>query len=77
MVPITNLDQVKSTRYNDLDDNFKALLDGLRLDKVGNYVKADPIILIMGVRSFECLKKKKDKMVETKRSVRSRMRILI
>ena len=76
MVPIINLDQVKSTRYNDLDDNFKALLDGLRLDKVGNYVKGDPIILMIGVRSFECLKKKKDKMVETKRTVRARMRIL-
>ena len=76
MIPIADLDRVKSLTFNDLDKNFKGLLDGLRLDKVGNYVKGDPIILMIGVRSFERLKKKKDKKVETKRTVRARMRIL-
>ena len=76
MIPMAALDRVKSVRYNDLDENFKALLDGLRLDDVGNYVKGDPIILMIGVRSFESLKKKKDKKKETKRTVRARMHLL-
>ena len=76
MIPVGALDRVKTLRYDDLDTDFKNLLNDLRLDEVGNLVKEDPIILMIGVRSFESLKKKKDKKKETKRTVRGRMRLL-
>ena len=76
MIPIAGLDRIKLTKFNDMDEKFIDLLNGLRLDDAGNYLKGDQTILMIGARSFERLKKKKDKKVETKRTVRARMRIL-
>ena len=76
IIPLGSLDRVKSAILDNLDEDFKAVLNGLRMDDVGNYIKGDPIIIMIGARSFECLKKKKDKKKETKRSIRGRMRIL-
>ena len=60
-VPMLAMDCVKSVALKDLDEDFKALLNKLKLDEVGNYVKSDEIILMIGVRSFKMLKKKKRK----------------
>ena len=38
---------------------FKELLSALHLDEVGNYVKSDPIILMIGSRLFNATRKKK------------------
>ena len=38
---------------------FKELLSALHLDEVGNYVKSDPIILMIGSRLFNDTRKKK------------------
>ena len=55
--------------------HFKDLLSTLLLDEVGNYIKTDEIILMFGERSFNSLKRKKDKVVECKKYVRARMRL--
>ena len=68
--------RVKLVAFNDLDENFRALLNKLRLDEIGNHVKSDIVILMVGARSFDALKRKKDKSVKTKRTVCVRMRIL-
>ena len=46
------------------------------LDVIGDYVKTDEIILMIRARLFGAMKRKKDKFVEGKRTVRSRMRLL-
>ena len=38
---------------------FKELLSALHLDEVGNYVKSDPIILMISSRLFNATRKKK------------------
>ena len=38
---------------------FKKLLSTLHLDEVGNYVKSDPILLMIGSRLFNATRKKK------------------
>ena len=57
------------------DDDFKDLLNTLQLDTVGDYIKTDPIILMIGARTFATSKKKKDKVTETRRRTRSRIRL--
>ena len=57
-------------------DQFKSLLNTLQLDEIGQYLKTDPIILMIGLRSFAALKRKKDKITETRKSVRARMRLV-
>ena len=57
-------------------DGFKVLLNTLRNDDIGSYIKTDSIILVIGERSFAALRRKKDKIVQCQRTVRSRMRIM-
>ena len=47
----------------------------LLLDEVGNYIKADEIILMFGARSFSALKRRQDKIKEGRKAVRARMRL--
>ena len=49
----------------------------MHLDEVGNYLKSDLIIVMVGLRSFNSLKRKRDKVVEVRKTVRSRMRLLV
>nr|XP_047124946.1 uncharacterized protein LOC124807258 [Hydra vulgaris] len=56
-------------------NDFVNLLNTLQLDDIGNYIKTDKIILMIGSRSYSALKRKKDKVSETKKLVRSRMRL--
>lgn len=43
--------------FEEYSDNFKAVLSTSHLDELGNYVKTDPIILMIGVRSPQCYEK--------------------
>ena len=57
------------------DDDFKDLLNSLELDTVGDYIKTDPIILMIKARAFSASKRKKDNVTETRRTTRSGMRL--
>ena len=57
------------------DDDFKDQLNTLQLGTVGDYIKTDPIILMIGARTFAASKRKKDKVTETRRTTRSWMRL--
>ena len=73
MLPMVSLDRCQDFKHH--SEGFKELLNTLHLDKIGNYLKTDEIILMFGSRSFSALKRKKDKKTEAKRSVRARMRL--
>ena len=76
MLPVVSISNVEMGMYSAYSDDFKALLGTLKLDAVGDYVKSDNIILMIGARSFKGLKRRKDKSLETKRFVRARMRLI-
>ncbi|XP_065673105.1 uncharacterized protein LOC124805852 isoform X2 [Hydra vulgaris] len=66
---------IASEDYENYSNDFVNLLNTLQLDDIGNYIKTDKVILMIGSRSYSALKRKKDKVSETKRLVRSRMRL--
>ena len=74
MLPVVSIE--KCTAIDKYCNEFKELLSKLLLDEIGDYVKTDEIILMIGARSFGAMKRKKDKIVEGKRTVRSRMPLL-
>ena len=74
MMPLVDI--AKTQKLDDFSDEFKELLNTLHLDKVGNLIKTDQVILMIGSRSYASLKRKKDKVTETKKSVRARMRLV-
>ena len=55
---------------------FNGLMNSLLLNVVGNYTKTGKIVLMIGGRSFEALRRKKDKLVEVKKSFHERMRLI-
>ena len=71
MLPMVSFEQNQS--LENYSHDFKLLLNSLQLDEIGNYIKTDPIILMIGVRSFGSLKRKKDKVIEGKKAVRCRI----
>ena len=73
MLPMVSL--TSGLSLENTDDDFKNLRSTLQLDTVGDCVKTDPIILMIGARTFAALKRKKDKVTETRRTTRSRMRL--
>ena len=73
MMPMVSIKA--SIQVENYSSSFISLLNTLCLDDVGNYVKSDKIILMIGSRSFDALKRKKDKKTETTKSVRARMRL--
>ena len=73
MVPIVPLDEIHFVETHPKE--FIELLNSLQLDEVGNNVKQDEIILIVGRRFFGGTKRKKDKVVGTVKTVRRRMRL--
>ena len=74
MLPMINI--ADCPKLNDLKPGFKDLLSTMRMDKIGDYVKTDNIILMIGARTHNALKRKKDKEQECKKTVRSRMRLI-
>ena len=73
MVPIVPLDEIHFVET--YPKEFIELLNSLQLDEVGNNVKQDEIILIVGRRFFGGTKRKKNKVVGTVKTVRRRMRL--
>ena len=73
MLPMVSVETFKVAE--NYSEDFKSLLNTLKVDEVGDYLKTDKIILLIGARSFAALKRKKDKKIETKKSVRAHMRL--
>ena len=69
-VSINNYEMIQA-----LPKDFQELLSTLRIDEVSDMIKSDQIILMIGKRSHYGLRRKKDKIVESKKTVRSRMRL--
>ena len=72
------LSMVSIPSHQQLDsfsNDYKELLNTILQDEIGNYIKNDKIILMFGERSFGALKRRKDKVTETRKSVRARMRL--
>lgn len=74
MVPILNAEHCLNSTQ-DLSSGFSELLNTLRIDDVSDTIKGDKILLMIGNRYFNSLKRKKDKKLETCRYVRSRLRL--
>ena len=74
MLPMIASESIETCE--NFSDEFKELLNTLLLDDVANYLKTDQIILMLGYRSFGAIKRRTDKKIETKKTVRSRMRLL-
>ena len=73
MFPMVSIEKTEYIEQH--TPEFKELLSTLHLDEVGNYVKSDPIILMIGSRLFNAKRKNKDKETGTKISVRTYMRV--
>ena len=73
MLPVVSVEKCKLVEKQ--THAFKELLNYLPLDEVGNYIKTDPIILMIGERLFKAHNKKKNKEIETRGFVRGRMRL--
>ena len=58
------------------NDEFKEL-NTLRLDDVGAFVKKDKIILMMGSRASNSLRRKRDKIIGAQKTVHAQMRLLV
>lgn len=74
-VPVAAIAKTPSN-FNDFEDGYKAILNTLHQDAVGDYIKTDQIILMVGARSYSSIKRKLDKVQENKRTVRSRIRLM-
>ena len=73
MLPMVS---IESTKHVEKFSNvFKNPLNTLRLDKFGDCIESDKIILMIGNRSLNSLKRKKDKKEETSKYARARMRL--
>lgn len=55
MLPIVSVESCKVVE--NVWDEFKEFLNSLLLDVIGNYVKTDKIVLMIGARSFRVLKR--------------------
>ena len=71
MVPVVSVKQ--QFHFDNCSSDFKELLNTIQLDEVENYVKSDKIILMLGWRSFNPLRKKKDKAAEGRKTVRTQV----
>ena len=73
-VPINTMDSASLDSYS---DDFKSFIIGkLRDDDVGQLIRSDPTILMIGSRLYDKIRRKKDKQTEVRRSVRADMRRL-
>ena len=74
MVPLVSV--TSPLTFKEYTSDFKELLNTLQLDEIGNYIKTDKIILMIGMRSFNSIGRKRDKVTEGRKTVRSRMRLI-
>ena len=61
---------------NNFEEDFKNVIKVIRDDKIGQIAKTDPIIMMIGSRLYEKIKKRLNKKDEVEKSVRSDMRRL-
>lgn len=73
MLPMVSLQSID--KYDSISDGFKSLLNTLRLDDIADIVKTDDVILMIGNRFYNSLKRKQDKRTEYTKYVRSRIRL--
>ncbi|XP_066911407.1 uncharacterized protein [Clytia hemisphaerica] len=76
VVPVVSINDTVVNSISELNSGFKDLLNTLHLDAVGNYIKTDKIILMVGERSYSAIKRKKDKLLANSRTVRSLIRLM-
>ena len=74
MVPMVSV--TSPLAFLEYPNEFKELLTTLKQDEVGDYIQTDRIILMIGLRSFNSLRRKKDKETEGRKTVRSQMRLV-
>ena len=74
MIPMISI--TESEVIDGYNDEFKELLNTLRLDDVGAYVKKDKIILMIDSKAFNSLRRKRDKIIGAQKTVRAQMRLL-
>ena len=72
MISITEREVIDG--YN---DEFKKLLNTIHLDNVGTYVKNDKIVLFIGSRVFNSLRRKRHKMIGAQKILRAQVRLLV
>ena len=66
-----------SASLESYSDDFKSFIIGkLRDDDIGQLIRSDPTILMIGSRLYDKIRRKKDKQTEVRRSVRADMRRL-
>ena len=56
-----------------LPNDLKELLNSLHIDEAGSYVMTDRIILLIGRSVFSATRRKKDKQIEIKKSIRGKL----
>ena len=74
MLPMVSIEKTEYIEQH--PPEFKELLSTLHLDEVGNYVKSDPVILVIGSRLINAKRKKTDKETGTRISVRTHVRLM-
>ena len=67
---------IATVSFENYRDGFKELLSDLRQDDTENCVKTDSIILMLEFRSYIVLKRRKDKVIENRKTARTRMLLL-
>ena len=73
MISITEREVIDG--YN---DEFKKLLNTIRLDNVGTYVKNDKkIVLFIGSGVFNSLRRKRHEMIGAQKILRAQVRLLV
>ena len=59
------------------NDEFRKLLNTKCLAHVGTYVKNDKIVLFIGSRVFNSLRRKRHKMIGAQKILRAQVRLLV
>ena len=73
---LTTVNIQHSKQVQSLPEDFKQLLSTLKVDDISALIMKDPVIQMVGRRSYNALKRRTDKVAEGKRTVRGRMRLL-
>ena len=73
MIPMIPVDKLV---INETSDAFKKVMSKMVLDDVSGVAKTDPIILIVGQRTYNGHKDKTEKLPDVEKRVRSTMRVL-
>ena len=74
MIPkIQASDLAIMTEYS---DDFKSVINKMKIDEISDLAKADPLILVIGARIYNGNRSKSEKLNDVEKRVRSTMRLL-